>query len=129
MALTSCEEEEKKDFIFNFERKISYPEIIITQCEKQMEMTSEMEVNKRPKAKRKMLFADFNEKHTERKKLIEQFKIREQQLKEVSMDKYPLQWARKEYRKSVFYEKSKMTTSNEESAEQTQLNIFYSDQF
>lgn len=97
VALTDCEREEEKDPVFNWERKDSYPEIIITRCERQPEIIPEKE-----KPKRKMLFADFNEKCAERKKQVEQLKAHEQQLKEVSMEKYPIQWTKKKYNKSTF---------------------------
>lgn len=111
LDLTNYKEEEKKELDPNWGRKNSYPEIIVTRCEKQVETVPELDKPERPK--KKFLFADFNEKCTERKKQIEQMKLHEQHLKEVSMDKYPFQWTKKQYTKSTFYVLNTPSTSDE----------------
>jgi len=115
LDLTNCEYkgEEKKDLDPNWGQKDFYPEIIVTQCKSQVETISESEKLKSPK--KKFLFTDFNERYSKRKKQIEQMKLHEQRLKEVSMEKYPFQWTKKKYTKSTFHFLYTLTTSSKES--------------
>lgn len=110
VSLTTFEKEEKKDSTFSLETKTTGPEIIITRCEQQVSI----ENPEGSKCKRKSLFEGFNEKCAERKKQIEEIKLHEQRLKEVSMDKYPFKSTKKIYKKSTFYDGSKVRVLDDE---------------
>eukprot|EP00826_Nyctotherus_ovalis_P004006 TRINITY_DN10830_c0_g2_i6.p2 TRINITY_DN10830_c0_g2~~TRINITY_DN10830_c0_g2_i6.p2 ORF type:complete len:151 (-),score=21.52 TRINITY_DN10830_c0_g2_i6:147-599(-) len=107
LVLTSFDHEDKEKPIFACQEKDPFPEVVVTRCERQLDITKESEKTGRARGGGKMLFAGFNERCAERRKLIEQRKLHEQRLKEASMDKYPHRWTKKKYNKSVFFVGSK----------------------
>lgn len=98
----NSEKEELKNSVFESEDKKCCPTIIITQCEKQTEVLKEIEAMEKATIKKPMLFAGFNERCIELKKLIEQQRAREKILNADFMDKYPSKLTKKEYHKSKF---------------------------
>ena len=89
------EDEDIKSSPIKFRNSTECPNIIITPCELDTEAIN--------KPKKKLLFADFNEKQLQIRKEITKRMMLAERLKEDSMDKYPLTVCKKTYSKSKFF--------------------------
>ena len=89
------EDEDIKSSPIKCRNTTNCPDIIITPCELDTETIN--------KPKKKLLFADFNERHLQIRKEITKRIMLGERLKEDSMDKYPSNVCKKTYSKSMFF--------------------------